>query len=73
MISLPLQMSRMLDILEYFLEQRGWRACRIDGSVKMEDRHEQINQFNKDPECFVFLLTTRAGACFLRPHMPVLK
>ena len=57
------QFTMMLDIIEdYFRE--GWRkrSCRIDGSVKFEERQEQINGFN-DPESekSVFLLSTRAG------------
>jgi len=55
------QMSQMLDLLEHVLDQRGWGCCRIDGTVAMEDRQEQIRKFNEDPNTFVFLLTTRAG------------
>jgi len=55
------QMSRLLDILEDYLRHRSWRYCRIDGSVKVADRQAQMDQFNSDPDIFVFMLSTRAG------------
>ena len=55
------QMTRMLDLLESFFEQRGERVCRIDGSVKQEQRRDAIDAFNKDPTVDIFLLSTRAG------------
>ena len=39
---------------------RGWSACRLDGSVKDEDRKEQIDKF-KNLEADIFFLSTRAG------------
>ena len=55
------QMTRMLDLLESFFEQKGTRVCRIDGSVKQEQRRDAIDSFNKDPNVDIFLLSTRAG------------
>ena len=55
------QMSRMLDILESFLDLRGIEHCRIDGSVSQSDRQEQMDRFNSQPSVGVFLLSTRAG------------
>ena len=51
------QMTRMLDLLESFFEQRGDRVCRIDGSVKQEQRRDAIDAFNKDPTVDIFLLS----------------
>ena len=51
----------MLDLLESFFEQKGTRVCRIDGSVKQEQRRDAIDAFNKDPNVDIFLLSTRAG------------
>lgn len=58
------QMTKMLDIFESYFEERGVRYCRIDGSSKYEERRASIEEFN-DPksDCFVFLLSTRAGGC----------
>lgn len=55
------QMTMMLDILESHLSQQGLSPCRIDGSVSLEDRRRQIDEFNADPDVFIFLLSTRAG------------
>jgi ATP-dependent DNA helicase len=57
------QMTRMLDLIESFLEQRndGGKVCRIDGSVQWQERKEQMDKFNSDPSYNVFLLSTRAG------------
>ncbi|KIW49268.1 hypothetical protein PV05_10962 [Exophiala xenobiotica] len=56
------QFKTTLDILEtYAAELRGWKCCRIDGSVGQEERYEQITSFNKDKTFNLFLLSTRAG------------
>ncbi|KEF57841.1 uncharacterized protein A1O9_05762 [Exophiala aquamarina CBS 119918] len=56
------QFKTTLDILEtYAVELRGWKACRIDGSVAQEDRYTQITNFNVDKSYNVFFLSTRAG------------
>lgn len=42
------QFKTQLDLLESYAEElRGWRTCRIDGSVKQEDRQRLIKAFNK--------------------------
>lgn len=55
------QMTKMLDLLDAYLEGEGHKSCRIDGSVSWQDRQEAIRSFNTDPDVFVFLLSTRAG------------
>jgi ATP-dependent DNA helicase len=55
------QMTKMLDLLEIFLNDRGHSPCRIDGSIDMDTRRDQIKRFNEDKTTFVFLLSTRAG------------
>jgi ATP-dependent DNA helicase len=56
------QMTELLDILQDFVEQYLHYQCRrIDGSVKVHDRQQAIDEFNSDPSIFVFLLSTRAG------------
>ena len=51
----------MLDILEEFCEIRGYACERLDGRVQGNDRQKAIDRFNKSPDSFVFLLSTRAG------------
>lgn len=56
------QMTRVLDILQYYLEERGFNPFRIDGGVAQAERQRQIQEFNQaDGKNFIFLLTTRAG------------
>lgn len=56
------QFSKQLDLLQdWATVLRDWQVCRIDGSVPAEERNAQIDAFNEDPECQLFLLSTRAG------------
>ena len=56
------QFATQLDILwDYCAELRGWTTCRISGSVSQKDREQQIEEFNSNSDCKLFLLTTRAG------------
>lgn len=56
------QFSKQLDILQDWANiLHSWPCFRIDGSVKSDDRQAQIEAFNSDPECRIFLLSTRAG------------
>jgi len=54
-------MTKMLDLLDTYLEQLGHSTARIDGSIKWEDRQAAIKGFNEGPDIFCFLLSTRAG------------
>ena len=55
------QMTKMLDLLDTYLEQLGHTSARIDGSIKWEDRQAAIKGFNEGEDIFCFLLSTRAG------------
>lgn len=64
------QMTRTLDILQDYLEFRGYVYERLDGSVRAEERFAAARKFNAESTekdlagsttPFVFLLTTRAG------------
>jgi len=56
------QMTRVLDILEDFLEGEGYRYERIDGGITGGTRQEAIDRFNAPgSQHFAFLLSTRAG------------
>lgn len=32
----------MLDIMDYYFSERGFDVCRIDGSVKLDERKRQV-------------------------------
>ncbi|XP_038417903.1 chromodomain-helicase-DNA-binding protein 1-like isoform X7 [Canis lupus baileyi] len=53
------QMTQMLDILQDYMDYRGYSYERVDGSVRGEERHLAIKNFGQQP-VFVFLLSTRA-------------
>ncbi|WVZ61737.1 hypothetical protein U9M48_011562 [Paspalum notatum var. saurae] len=36
------QWTKVLDIIEYYLDSKGLDVCRIDGNIKLEDRRRQI-------------------------------
>ncbi|BHF73229.1 choline dehydrogenase 5 [Sparganum proliferum] len=56
------QMTKMLDLLEDFLDACGYKFERIDGAVTGQQRQDAIDRFNAvDSLSFVFLLSTRAG------------
>ncbi|XDV35684.1 hypothetical protein PO909_005580 [Leuciscus waleckii] len=54
------QMTRMLDILQDYLEHRGYSYERLDGSVRGEERNLAIKNFSTK-DVFIFLLSTKAG------------
>uniref|UniRef100_A0A8C5M9M4 Chromodomain helicase DNA binding protein 3 n=1 Tax=Leptobrachium leishanense TaxID=445787 RepID=A0A8C5M9M4_9ANUR len=56
------QMTKMLDLLEDFLDYEGYKYERIDGGVTGALRQEAIDRFNAPgAQQFCFLLSTRAG------------
>merc|ERR1739844_512848 len=56
------QMTKMLDLLEDFLDGINLRYERIDGGITGSMRQEAIDRFNKPgAKQLVFLLSTRAG------------
>ncbi|PPS18355.1 hypothetical protein GOBAR_AA02215 [Gossypium barbadense] len=55
-------MTKLLDILEEYLQWRRLVYRRIDGTTSLEDRESAIVDFNSpDSECFIFLLSIRAA------------
>jgi ATP-dependent DNA helicase len=36
------QWTKVLDIIDYYLYTKGLNVCRIDGSVKLEERRRQV-------------------------------
>lgn len=55
------QMTKMLDILEDFLQFKRHKYFRLDGSCDISDRRDMVNEFQRNSDVFVFLLSTRAG------------
>ncbi|RDX45961.1 hypothetical protein OH76DRAFT_1407538 [Lentinus brumalis] len=60
------QFTTMLDIIEDWAQEfKGWPTCRIDGSMDMESRKEDIRRFQEGGDApdapRLFLLSTRSG------------
>lgn len=55
------QWTRLLDLLEVFLNDMGMVFLRLDGSTPIKERQELIDTFNTDASIPVFLLSTKAG------------
>ncbi|GLI73013.1 DNA repair protein rhp26 [Penicillium ochrochloron] len=56
------QTRQMLDIIQKFVGSLGgFNFRRMDGNTPIKDRQTMVDEFNKDPNLHVFLLTTRVG------------
>ncbi|XP_031102452.1 chromatin-remodeling ATPase INO80 [Ipomoea triloba] len=55
------QMTKMLNILEDYMNYRKYRYLRLDGSSTIMDRRDMVRDFQHRSDIFVFLLSTRAG------------
>lgn len=55
------QMSKMLDVLEAFLNLNGHTYLRLDGGTDVDRRQRLMDRFNNDPKVFCFILSTRSG------------
>ena len=55
------QMSKMLDILEAFLNLHGHTYLRLDGATGVDKRQRLMDRFNNDTKVFCFILSTRSG------------
>eukprot|EP00919_Chromeraceae_sp_WS-2016_P016940 GHVR01040461.1.p1 GENE.GHVR01040461.1~~GHVR01040461.1.p1 ORF type:complete len:177 (-),score=25.10 GHVR01040461.1:2937-3467(-) len=55
-------MTKMIDILEDFMNLKQYTFFRLDGASNIADRRDMVNDFQKpNSKIFVFLLSTRAG------------
>ncbi|PSN31348.1 hypothetical protein C0J52_18960 [Blattella germanica] len=55
------QMTRMLDVLEAFLNFHGHIYLRLDGTTRVDQRQILMERFNADRRIFCFILSTRSG------------
>ncbi|KAL1330464.1 hypothetical protein AAHE18_12G111300 [Arachis hypogaea] len=55
------QMTKMLNILEDYMNYRKYKYFRLDGSSTIQDRRDMVKDFQDRSDVFVFLLSTRAG------------
>ncbi|ORX60285.1 hypothetical protein DM01DRAFT_1332440 [Hesseltinella vesiculosa] len=55
------QMTRMIDLMEEYINYKQYKYLRLDGSSKISDRRDMVQDWQTRPEIFIFLLSTRAG------------
>ena len=55
------QTKQMLDIIETYVIEKGFKYLRMDGDTAVQNRQLLVDEFNKSADIFVFLLTTRVG------------
>uniref|UniRef100_H2ZZX2 DNA excision repair protein ERCC-6-like n=1 Tax=Latimeria chalumnae TaxID=7897 RepID=H2ZZX2_LATCH len=56
------QSSKMLDIIQRILMNKGFKMLRIDGKIRdIAEREKRIRTFQEDKDYSVFLLTTQVG------------
>eukprot|EP00803_Ostreobium_quekettii_P007583 evm.model.scf_983.2 EVM.evm.TU.scf_983.2 scf_983:13173-28199(-) len=55
------QTQQMLDIIEKFVVKEGYNYHRMDGYTPVASRSRLIDDFNNNPDLFLFLLTTKVG------------
>lgn len=52
---------RLLKMLQMLFKSTSYNVNYLDGSMKYEDRSKAVDEFNSDPNQFVFLISTKAG------------
>ncbi|XP_074643856.1 uncharacterized protein LOC141900733 [Tubulanus polymorphus] len=53
--------TKLLDIVEHYVISEGYEYRRLDGKVPDRQRHMMVREFNRDPDLFIFLISTKAG------------
>ncbi|KAI3719806.1 hypothetical protein L6452_20711 [Arctium lappa] len=55
------QWTRMLDLVEWSLNEHCIEYRRLDGSMSLVSRDRAVKEFNNDPEVIVMLMSLKAG------------
>lgn len=55
------QFTNVLNMLECVMDTLNVNYFRLDGSTKVDDRQDMIDQFYAEPDVTVFLISTKAG------------
>jgi SNF2 family DNA or RNA helicase len=52
---------KLLKMLQHLFHNTSYNVSYLDGSLSYEDRQKEVDDFNSDPNQFVFLISTKAG------------
>jgi len=53
--------TKTLDLIQHLARTKKWSCARLDGSTDIAHRNHAVEQFQRDPNMFLFLLSTKAG------------
>ncbi|XP_022089252.1 DNA excision repair protein ERCC-6-like 2 [Acanthaster planci] len=53
--------TQLLNIIEMYLKTTDYVYRRLDGKTPAQDRQKFVHEFNRDPDIFLFLISTKAG------------
>ncbi|KAL3422004.1 SNF2 family helicase [Phlyctema vagabunda] len=56
------QFTSMLDLIEPFLRQKGFKFTRYDGSMKNDLREASLNKLRNDANCRILLCSLKCGS-----------
>ncbi|CZS96469.1 related to RIS1-similarity to RAD5 protein [Rhynchosporium graminicola] len=56
------QFTSMLDLIEPFLRQRGFKFTRYDGSMKNDEREASLSRLRNDKNCRILLCSLKCGS-----------
>lgn len=54
-----------VDLLTEYFQFRGWDKAYVvlTGTTSADERRENVDRFRSDPDCWIFLVTVKAGGC----------
>jgi superfamily II DNA or RNA helicase len=54
-----------VDLLTEYFDYRGWEKAYVvlTGATSADERRENVDRFRSDPDCWIFLVTVKAGGC----------
>lgn len=55
------QWNSMLDIIEFHVKVEGFETCRLDGTMSLAARQQQIKEFQQNKRKVAFLISLHAG------------
>ena len=58
---------QLLRMLQHLFQSTSYNVSFLSGEMKYEDRQDTVDDFNSDPNQFIFLISTKAGGTFSSP------
>ncbi|KAI9641856.1 hypothetical protein NHQ30_009723 [Ciborinia camelliae] len=52
---------KLLKMLQHLFQSTSYNVSFLSGEMKYEDRQDTVDDFNSDPNQFIFLISTKAG------------